>query len=106
MCLLSSCPETEWNDDSRPWEPANKMEASGVREHSRGGNGGVGGSDPGEQSPELAQILTTKLSSLNLQMPGLSAVAMKGDEKVCTATRSLLWSRASELVLQADVGEW
>lgn len=118
LCLLSSSPETERNDDSRPWEPANKLVWSTPRpsrytdcfkimeasQHSSDGRGGAGVSEPaGEQSPELAQILTSKLSSLNLQMPELSAVAMKGDEKVCTATH-VLQSRAAELVLQADVG--
>ena len=71
-----------------PWEPTNRpprMEAA--QESSRNGKGGVGVPDQGGGFSELTQTLSTKLSSLNLQIPGLSAVAMRGDEKVCPSAQ-------------------
>lgn len=39
-------------------------------------------SDQGESSARLSKTLSAKLSNLNLKLPSLSTVALKGDEKV------------------------
>ena len=39
-------------------------------------------SDQEENDEHLSQTLSTKLSNLNLKVPSLSSVALKGDEKV------------------------
>lgn len=51
-----------------------------------------------EERIEISQKLSSKLSNLNLQVPTLSAVAQKGDEKVATQIGQLFTLYCSEIM--------
>ena len=45
-------------------------------------NESAGSCDQEENPEQLSKTISTKLSSMNLKVPSLSSVALKGDEKV------------------------